>query len=195
MRPDQSDFLAHFTKGDQAYENLVSILTDGIVRASNLPWTGKPAACFTECPWSSLLVHAQHYSPYAVGFTKPHVFAAGGGPAFYVRADHYRKQNWADHVHTFVPPFWPKYRPAALKGAEFLGGKFIDYAHEREWRVAHEFRFSSEQVQFVILDAYEDMAKFPKELKDRIGRDKFILMDMYKRVEQLWPTHLGPNDG
>jgi len=33
------------------------------------------------------------------------------------------------------------------------------------------------------------MARFPKELKDAIGREKFILMDMYKKVEELWPTH------
>jgi hypothetical protein len=190
MRPDQSDYLAHFTKGERAYDNLVSILKDGVVYAGNLPWTGKPAVCFTECPWGSLLAHATQYSPYGVGFTKPHVFAAGGGPAFYVRADHYKKQDWAEHAHTFVTPFWPRYRPATLKGAEHLGGKTIDYAHEREWRVPHPFSFTPEQVQFVVLDTYEDMAKFPKELKDAIGREKFILMDMYRKVEQLWPTHI-----
>ena len=34
------------------------------------------------------------------------------------------------------------------------------------------------------------MARFPRELKDAIGRDKFILMDMYRKIEELWPTHL-----
>jgi hypothetical protein len=33
------------------------------------------------------------------------------------------------------------------------------------------------------------MAKFPKELKDAIGRDKFLLMDNYKMIEKLWPVH------
>ena len=33
------------------------------------------------------------------------------------------------------------------------------------------------------------MAKFPKELKDKIDRAKFILMDNYKLIEKLWPVH------
>lgn len=195
MRPDQSEYLAHFTKGDKPIDTLAKMLTDGVIIASSLPWTKKPAACFTECPWSSLLAHAANYSPYGVGFTKSHVFAAGGGPAFYVRADHYQKQNWDGHVHTFVTPFWPRYRPASLRGGDVLGGKSIDYAHEREWRVPHDFKFGLDEVQFVILDTYQDMAAFPRELKDKIGREKFILMDMYRKIEELWPTHLMDKHG
>lgn len=33
------------------------------------------------------------------------------------------------------------------------------------------------------------MAQFPKELKDAIGRDKFLLMDNYTKIETLWPVH------
>jgi hypothetical protein len=33
------------------------------------------------------------------------------------------------------------------------------------------------------------MAKFPGPLKDAIGRKNFILMDMYRKIEELWPTH------
>ncbi len=190
MRPDQSGYLAHFSSGEAAYNNLVSILTEKTIRARELPWTKKPAVCFTECPWSSLLAHATHYSPFGIGFTKPHVFAAGGGPAYYVRADHFAKQTWDSHVYAFVTPFWPKYRPTKLKGKEILEGKNIDYAHEREWRVPHDFTFEYDKVEFVILNTYEDMAKFPKELKDQIGRDKFIFMEMYKKIEELWPTHI-----
>ena len=195
MRPDQSDYLAHFTSGDSPCDTLVKILEEGVVKARNLPWTKQPAACFTECPWSSLLAHAANYSPYGVGFSKPHVFAAGGGPAYYVRADHYQKQNWDGHVHAFVTPFWPAYRPAGLKGPEFLGGKNIDYAHEREWRVPHDFKFEPQDVKFIVLGTYNDMAKFPGALKDAIGREKFILMDMYKKIEELWPTHIMHADG
>ena len=195
MRPDQSDYLAHFTSGDSPCETLVKILNEGVVRASALPWTKQPAACFTECPWSSLLAHAANYSPYGLGFTKPHVFAAGGGPAYYVRADHYQKQKWDGNVHAFVTPFWPSYRPGSLKGTEYLKGKNIDYAHEREWRVPHDFTFKLQHVRFVVLDTYEDMAKFPRELKDAIGREKFVLMDMYKKIEELWPTHIMHTEG
>ena len=135
IHPDQTDYLAHFTKGEDAYDNLVSILEDGVVRAGALPWTNLPAVCLTECPWSSLVEHARNYSPYAIGFGKHHVFAAGGGPAYYVRADHFKRQNWNEHLYSFVTPFWPAYRPERLRSEEFLGGKTIDYSHEREWRV------------------------------------------------------------
>lgn len=86
-RPDQSFFLAHFTKAGRAYdplnhpesptidqmsafERLISILQQKKIAAANLPWTNKPAVCFTECPWSSLLRHADRYSPYGIGFSK-----------------------------------------------------------------------------------------------------------------------------
>ena len=195
MRPDQSAYLAHFTRGDTAYDSIVSILRDKTIWHGALPWTGRKAVCFTECPWSSLLSHASRYSPYGVGFTKPHVFAAGGGPAYYVRADHFDKQHWESDLFTFVTPFAPAYRPEHLKDGKYLKGKTVDYAHEREWRVPHEFKFEHDQVQFVVLDTYEDMARFPKDLKDAIGRDKFIFMDVYKKIEDLWPTHIIDGDG
>jgi Putative abortive phage resistance protein AbiGi, antitoxin len=189
-RPDFSNFLAHFTRdgdpfggkdgnnpanefaGMPAGERLVSILKGGFIRATTMPWMGRRAVCFTECPWSSLLDHANQYSSYAVGFSKPHVFAAGGGPVYYIRADHWEKQEWDDHLRTFVTPFWPLYRPALLKGKEYLGGKTVDYSHEREWRVPHDFSFSLDKIEFIILPTYKDMAEFPKQLKDAIGREK-----------------------
>lgn len=205
--PDFSDYLAHFTRDGEPHgsedpanpvnefaklsagERLVSILESGIVRQSTMPWTGRLAACFTECPWSSLLDHAKQYSPYGVGFSKRHVFAADGGPVYYVRADQYEKQQWAKHLHTFVTPFWPAYRAAKLKDKKYPGGKTVDYSHEREWRVPHDFTFKLPQVEFVILPGYHEMAAFPGELKDAIGREKFLLMEVYKTVEHLWPVH------
>jgi hypothetical protein len=70
-----------------------------------------------------------------------------------------------------------------------MGGKTIDYSHEREWRVPHNFTFELEQVAFVVVASYEDLAKFPRDLKNVIGRDKFILVDIYTNIEALWPTH------
>ena len=204
-RPDQSDYLAHFTTsrtpfGDErnptskfknmsAYDRLLAILEGGTIFAYSLPFVGRRATCFTECPWSSLLAHAKRYSPYAVGFTKPHVFAAGGGPAYYVRADHWEKQNWGDDIKAFVTPMWPEYRPSALKSDAYLSGRTIDYSHEREWRVPHDFTFNIDQVQFVIVNSYEDVAKCPKNIKDAIGRERFLIMDVYLTIETIWPVH------
>jgi hypothetical protein len=87
----------------------------------------------------------------------------------------------------FATPFWPSYRPWSIN----LKKRFptCDYTHEREWRVPHDLPFEYNQIEFVILDKYEDMAKFPQALKDSIGREKFLLMDNYKMIEKLWPVH------
>src|SRR2546426_5045217 len=149
-----------------------------------MPWTNRPAVCFTECPWPSLINHASRYSPYGVGFSKPRIFAAGRGPVYYVRADHFQKQQWSDHVMAFATPFWPDYRSKALHGTEHLGGKTVDYSHEREWRVPHDFYFEHTHVEFVLLKNYEDMARFPKPIKDAIGRERLILLEVYNNIER-----------
>jgi hypothetical protein len=143
--------------------------------------------CLTECPWSSLIDHAKTYSPYGIGFKKPLVFAAGGGPVYYVRKDHWDKQKWDNHLKTFVTPFWPSYR--SQKQKDEIDFRNVDYSHEREWRVPHDLLFEYSHIEFVIVKRYEDMARFPKELKDAIGRQKFIIMEVYTNIERLWPVH------
>jgi len=217
-RPDFSDFVAHFTKdssppveqggsaGDlpqsisgSAYDRLVSILQSKRIIATTMPWTNRKAVAFTECPFWSLIDHAQRYSSYGLGFTKAHLFAAGGGPAIYLRPDLYKKQGNYVHegrpdwrgfhpdLYAFVTPFVPAYAPDWVK--QEWDRPLADYTHEREWRVPHDFTFDQSEVQFVIVKSYEDMARLPKELKDGIGRDNFVIMDMYRQIESLWPTH------
>lgn len=54
----------------------------------------------------------------------------------------------------------------------------------------HDFNFKHEQVQFVVLPDYETMAKFPKGLRDAIGRENIIFADVFKYFEKLWSTHI-----
>ncbi|MDE0227292.1 MAG: abortive infection system antitoxin AbiGi family protein [Spirochaetaceae bacterium] len=185
-----SSFVVHFTKGQDAYSNLISILDEEKIRSNTVPWVNRGVVCFTECPWASLLTHVKNYSEFGLGFSKVHVFAAGGGPAYYVRHDYWEKQQWDDRVKSFVTPFWPSYRPNREDFKTALGGKTVDYSHEREWRVPHDFTFHRNRVEFVILPDYEAMAQFPKVHKDEIGRDRFIMVDVYKQIERLWPTHI-----
>ena len=185
-----SSFVVHFTKSLEADSRLISILNEKTIRSHPAPWVNRNVVCFTECPWASLLTHVKNYSAYGLGFSKSLVFAAGGGPAYYVRHDHWEKQQWDDHVKAFVTPFWPGYRPKAAPFQIPFSGKTVDYSHEREWRVPHEFTFDRTQVEFVILPDYATMARFPTEHKDAIGRDKFIMVDVYKQIERLWPTHI-----
>ena len=213
-RPDFSEFVVHFTKAsnpwglgvDRArvdglneiaqlngYERLIAILENRVVRATNMPWTDRPCACFTECVWGSLLDHAQRYSPYGVGFHKEKLFAAGGGPAIYMRQDLFRIANqrggWADEIWPFITPFVPEYSSDEHR-REYWGGRVpCDYTHEREWRVPHDFAFDMGDVAFLTVATYEDEARMPRELKDAIGRSNILLMDNYSRVNTLWPWH------
>lgn len=206
-RPDFSHYLAHFTTSRPSYssdqaenptnafnkmtalERLISILSSQKIVTSKIRWAGRNAVCFTECPWSSLIPHAENYSPYAVGFSKPRIFAAGGSPAFYIRADHWEKQEWDESIKAFVTPFWPSYRPERLKTDDFLHGSTIDYSHEREWRVPHDFTFKLEQVEFVIVERIKDIFAIPSEIVDGIGVQKFLPMETYLKIEELWPVH------
>jgi len=212
-RPDFSDYVAHFTKdagplvaseapaeiSGNAYEKLIKILETKRIFATMMPHNNKKAVAFTECPFWSLINHAENYSPYGVGFAKARLFAAGGGPAIYLRPDLQKKQDKFIHpsnsdwhgfdpeLYAFVTPFKPAYAPTDKK--KTWGNKVIDYTHEREWRVPHDFTFLLDQIKFVILKSYEDMAAFPRELKDAIGRENFLIMDTYKLIEKTWPTH------
>lgn len=108
-RPDQSFFLAHFTKNGKNYdgskgphddvnemsalERLISILKDRKITAFELPWTNRKAVCFTECPWGSLLRHAKSYSPYGIGFTKRLVYSRKGNPVIYANPDLFQAEK------------------------------------------------------------------------------------------------------
>ena len=200
-RPDVSNYLAHFTKNLKdkngevigiSFDRLIKILQEKIIYASKMPWTNSRAVCFTECPWTSLIDHARRYSPYGVGFDKGLIFASGGAPVYYVRCDYWETQGWKDDTlkDAFATPFWPIYTPTRLKKQFRPFEKVVDFSHEREWRIPHDFMFEYNQIAFVIVDTYSDMAAFPRELKDAIGREKFIIMDNYKKIEELWPVHL-----
>lgn len=204
-RPDFTNLLAHFTSdrnpvgGEDdknpvvskmklnANDKLISILNEKEITASTMPWTNSQAVCFTECPWTSLIDHTKAYSSFGIGFSKPLIFSRNGAPVYYVRADQYEKQQWHEHLKAFVTPFWPVYRPSSINERK----KFAtcDYTHEREWRIPHSFQFEYDQIEFIVLKDYEAMAKFPKKLKDAIGREKFLLMENYKMIERLWPVH------
>ena len=104
-----------------------------------------------------------------------------------------KKPDWKGfhpELYAFVTPFCPSYAPKSYMDKHWLKKGFVDYTHEREWRVPHHFTFEPSQVEFVIVPDYETVAKFPKALKDAIGREKFIMLEVYAQIEKLWPVHL-----
>lgn len=220
VRPDFSEYVVHFTKdaapitarsetdatlraiaGTTASDRLRAILEAGKLRATRMPWTNRPAVCFTECTWASLLDHATRYSRFGVGFHKRFLFSRGGGPAIYMTPgllEHQKKhvgaatQPFGDVLYSFMTPFCPPYAPRAYRDKFWKRSKSVDFTHEREWRVPHDLDFKLADVAFVIVAKYEDMAAAPAALKDAIGRDKWLLIDNYAQIEKLWPVHRVP---
>ena len=206
-RPDQSFYLAHFTKNgkqyhpDQSRENLTNdqmsaferlthILQEKRINATRMNWTNQKAVCFTECPWGSLLRHAENYSCYGIGFTKQFVFSRGGNPVIYANPNMFSSQKWDPEVYPFVTPFVPSYAPDSVKNKTPFLGKPVDYTHEREWRVARTISFQYRNIRFVVLEKVSDLQKIPEDIIKEIGVEKFLFMDTYKKIEELWPTHL-----
>lgn len=205
-RPDQSFFLAHFTKNGKDYsgdeidtptieqmsarQRLINILSEKKITAANLNWVNKKAVCFTECPWGSLLRHAERYSSYGIGFTKKLVYSRQGNPVLYVNPTLFHKQTWDDAVYPFLNPFVPQYATDTVKKQPPFNGRTVDYTHEREWRVTKDFKFQYTYISFVILSSVKDLDVIPDDIIKAIGYEKFIFMDTYKKIEELWPTHL-----
>jgi hypothetical protein len=220
QRPDFSMYVVHFTKDAApisatkspddtkdiapltARERLLRILEGRRMRATRMPWTNKPAVCFTECTWTSLFAHAQRYSRYGIGVRKEFLFSEGGGPAIYMPPALLERQKshvgpgnepFDEQLYSFLTPFAPPYMPKAYEEKFWPRKKKIDFSHEREWRVPHDLTFDLSEVSFVIVDSYEDMAKAPTDLKDAIGRENWLIMSNWQRVEELWPVHQVPD--
>jgi hypothetical protein len=217
-RSDFSMYLVHFSKDGppisasrapaetndivslSARDRLLRILEERRVRATRMPWTNKRAICLTECTWASLFAHAAHYSPYGVGFRKEFIFAAGGAPAIYMppallerQKAHVGEQSepFDEQLFSFLTPFAPTYMPSLYRETHWPNKKSIDFSHEREWRVPHDLHFDLQKVCFVIVESHEDLARIPIEIRDAVGKENWLVMTNWQRVEEFWPTNRG----
>ncbi|WP_075989675.1 hypothetical protein [Vibrio fluvialis] len=144
MRDDISEMLVHFTKGkdwDEAYKNLVSIISQFEVYGSNNKIKdGSRCVCFSEAPVSSLqngLINHSLYSPYSpfgIITKKEYVFSLGGRPVIYQKEEEFDQltegNSWR-HMR-YEPPN-------------------IDFMWEREWRIkADSFQITPEICKIVV---------------------------------------------
>jgi hypothetical protein len=175
-RPDFSEYVVHFTKATSpwsltqhpedpwlqqvqsmsAADRFRAILNEQTIRATWMPFTDALATCFTECVYESLQNHARSYSGFGIGFSKGALMGAGGGPALYVKGDVWESSAWSEIARPFVTPFKPLYGPADLRGRWPAAKPFLDFSHEREWRVPHDFHFTYEDIAFLVVDRLQN---------------------------------------
>ncbi len=123
-RPPGPD-VPEYIRAMSAEQRLESILSQGSI-CPFPTFTGHPAVCMTECSWSGLefLIGRRGYQPWGLMFDRQAVFAAGGGPVWYVR----------DDVMDELPP------TSRLRQWVVRLGERSDWLEEREWRVPRDAR-------------------------------------------------------
>ncbi len=124
LREDLSDYLFHFTKGENAFETLQKILCEGKL----CDMSGNGYICFTETPITMLpeffkYIHRQYriptiIAPYGIGIKKDLLFRAGARPVIYGLPQ--EKNKFPEEMQwRFVKMDLPNY----------------DYSWLREWRL------------------------------------------------------------
>ena len=122
-REDISEYLFHFTKGQDAIDTLKTILSQQCLKKG-----AKNPICFTETPLFFLpkmfelfimsYPHNPMYAPYGIGFKKDYIFALGGRPAIYGKKE--EKDLLPEELKWRFVEYNPNYK---------------DFTWLREWRV------------------------------------------------------------
>lgn len=203
LREDMSDYLFHFTKGEDACLTLEKILGERILRDIN----GNGYICFTEAPIHMLADFfkyiCQQYkipkiiAPYGIGIKKDLLFKKGARPVIYGTPDEKRllsdELQWR-HVDMNLPNY--------------------DFSWLREWRLKLKegkigIRFSPDQVVVVTRtqdeqmlfreieidnpDGYEELDESMIEFKQIYRGFSFDEIDKYntkRKIEDLFLQQL-----
>jgi hypothetical protein len=177
------DHPLHPFKNLSSRERLLKILETKTIYASPMPFLpdSPEAVCFTECIWRALLGHATRYSPYGLVFSKKLLFEQGGGPALYIRGD-IIKEIWdaiPPQIEAMIAPFDPE--------GKIVPGNKLDWLHEREWRLPSSLNFEYSDIKYVIVDTVQDVTDVVQHIgTHHIPQDKFIPMDVYRTIEEVW---------
>lgn len=123
--------LAHFTRASKqasAFDNLVSILHDGVLRAgSRMVRSQRPVICFFDATLEELARtvtrrNRRRYEPFGVAVDRRYAFRHGARPVIYLPADEARQLLPRDEL----------WRAVAL---QLDRDPPIDWCFEREWRL------------------------------------------------------------
>jgi hypothetical protein len=166
---DMSDYVVHFAKdyqGRKAYDNMMGILSNRVIRARNpfgIARTKAPdiasqkAVCFSEVPLHLLGRLADKRSEYGIGFGKAFVIHRKGNPILYA----YKGQSVAAAIRKLVAafgddtdsPIWELTPFIDIPGVYPNGSYFFEW--EREWRKIGDFKFTLEDVAFLIIPEHQ----------------------------------------
>ena len=157
-RADIVTRLTHLTRATDsmdALEVLLKILEDkkliGSTTESGYIVGKTPAVCLQETPLESLAEHILYenksfhsinkcdvrYSGVGIRFNKVFVYKSGGRPVIYDKTD-YLKSILPEEQYWRIVNF-------DLDNKE----KFIDWTHEREWRVPYELVFDYDKIELI----------------------------------------------
>lgn len=161
-----------------ARERLETILLEWRIRASAPFWSlGQRCVCFSEATPAGIdrliVGPRQRYEPWGLGFSKQFIFDRGGGPALYVRGDHwtaFRDAHLAPRISALATLYWPGAEPT--EPGEVLPYPLeseAQWAHEREWRVpiappAEALTFELTDLALVIAGSEQWLAELPENL-------------------------------
>ena len=147
-RPDISDFLVHFIRGDnyeEAFGVLRSIVADsGLVGGTGFIKGGYQCVCFSEAPIAALAemlrrptVHGVLYKPFGVIVTKAWLFGQGGRPVIY--QTNLEFANLPENLRWRHVRYEPNQEPP------------VDFTWEREWRIRTDFLRISRDAAWLVV--------------------------------------------
>jgi hypothetical protein len=134
--------LTHFTRASgraSAFDNLVSMLREGVLRASSRMVRGqRPVICFFDASVEELARaltrrNRRRYEPFGVAVDRRYAFCNGARPVIYLPADEARR---------LLPPdeLW---RAVTL---QLDSDSPVDWTYEREWRLAGDLLLPKQHV-------------------------------------------------
>jgi hypothetical protein len=186
-RPDLSPYLVHLTRssneqnGSSAFENLVSILSDGKIEGSTTKKGfikgNNPATCFMDIPLSSLKYVLNEsntdpanprYEPYGIVVTKKTAYKKGCRPVIYL-SNSEMNQLGIDEDE--------KWRIVRLENVDGVG---INWIHEREWRCKGSFDVPESPIAVLVKDSDE-----ATRLQKIISKNKRQLTSIPKSIIPL----------
>lgn len=161
MRPDMSDQLIHFTRGENyedAFRNICRMVDECVITGGKEFWSGEHCVCFTEAPLNSLpggFVNSKtfsRYSPFGIICDRDHMFDLGARPVIYGPSE--EVSLFPEHVRWRYMKYNPNESPP------------YDFTWEREWRIrACELKISPDMAGVVVpgpewadrlVEAYEE---------------------------------------